>query len=94
MAAWIKRLFGTDKCQSCETLREQLRDARLREQRMARQQEAKDSQIAMVLTKHYDRPVVQQIVKPEEVAATISHLMDVENLDDETFLDSLDKEPN
>lgn len=61
---------------------------------MARQQEAKEAQISMVLTKHYDRPVVQQVVKPEESDATISHLMDVENLDDEKFLTLMEQEPN
>jgi hypothetical protein len=81
---------GIFACNSCETLKEQLKESRLREQRLMRQIEVKDAQVEMVLRSKFDNPVVQNAKAPErEYGLPIETLTDVTNFDDESFVEAL-----
>jgi hypothetical protein len=89
MWAWMKRFAGTEQsCKSCQILNEQLREARLREQRMARMLEKKDEQIGMVLESKFETFHVSGEQPKNQIGPVlpIDSLMDVTAYDDEQFV--------
>jgi uncharacterized protein (UPF0179 family) len=89
MWGWMKRFASTEQsCKSCQILNEQLREARLREQRLTRMIEKKDAQIGMVLESKFETFHVSGEQPKSEIGPVlpIESLMDVNNYDDEQFV--------
>lgn len=86
---WIKRLFATKECAACKVWAEQMKESRLREQRLMRQNEQSSRQVEMVLASHYDRPAINNVAAEDAPSkAAIDALSDM-NVGDEEFLEKM-----
>jgi hypothetical protein len=86
---WIKRLFATKECAACKVWAEQMKESRLREQRLMRQTETKDKQVEMVLASHYDRPAINNVAAEDAPSKQAIDALSDMNVGDDEFLEKM-----
>lgn len=86
---WIKQLFATKECAACKVWAEQMKESRLREQRLMRQTEQTAKQVEMVLASHYDRPAINNVAAEDAPSKSAIDALSDMNVGDDEFLEKM-----